>query len=223
MNERSGQPAESYWLYAAAGALLIGGPVLYELYTNHYPLRPEAIVLPLTACAIGALIAGIMLILLYYGKSFGFSSNLRTICAACGGGRHSTFFQYDWKAQKWNLLFLVGALIGGYIGANYMSNGLPVQISEHTISDIAKMGFSAPVSVQPSELFSTEAMFSLRGFIILAIGGFMVGFGTRWAGGCTSGHAISGLSNLQVPSLIAVIGFFAGGLIMTHLIMPLIF
>ena len=171
----------------------------------------------------GALIAGIMLLLLYFGKSFGFSSNLRTICAACGGGKHSTFFQYDWKAQKWNLLFLVGAFIGGFIGANYMSNGLPVQISENTISDIAEMGFSAPVSVQPSELFSNEAMFSLRGFILLAIGGFMVGFGTRWAGGCTSGHAITGLSNLQGPSLIAVIGFFAGGLIMTHLIMPLIF
>ncbi len=171
----------------------------------------------------GTLIAGIMLLLLYFGKSFGFSSNLRTICAACGGGKHSTFFNYDWKAQRWNLLFLVGALIGGYLGAHFLSNGEPIKISENTISDIAKLGFSAPVSVQPSELFSTAAMFSIRGFLILAAGGFMVGFGTRWAGGCTSGHAISGLSNLQLPSLIAVIGFFAGGLIMTHLIMPIIF
>jgi hypothetical protein len=51
----------------------------------------------------------------------------------------------------------------------------------------------------------------------------MVGFGSRYAGGCTSGHAISGLSDLQVPSLIAVVGFFIGGLIMTFFILPLIF
>lgn len=50
-----------------------------------------------------------------------------------------------------------------------------------------------------------------------------MGFGARWAGGCTSGHAISGLSNLQLPSLVAVLGFFAGGLLMTHLLFPLLF
>jgi uncharacterized membrane protein YedE/YeeE len=171
----------------------------------------------------GTMIASVMLLLLYFGKSFGFSSNLRTICAACGGGKHVSFFDFDWKAQTWNLVFLVGAFIGGYVAAHYFSTGEPVKISESTISDIALLGFSSPVSVQPGELFSNEVMFSLRGFLILAAGGFLVGFGTRWAGGCTSGHAISGLSNLQVPSLIAVIGFFAGGLIMTHLIMPLIF
>ena len=171
----------------------------------------------------GTLIASTMLLLLYFGKSFGFSSNLRTICAACGGGKQAAFFQYDWKAQRWNLMFLVGALVGGYLAAQFLSNGEPVQISESTIADIAMLGFSAPASVQPFELFSIEAMFSLKGFLILAAGGFLVGFGTRWAGGCTSGHAISGLSDLQLPSLIAVIGFFAGGLIMTHFIMPLIF
>ena len=120
-------------------------------------------------------------------------------------------------------MFLVGALIGGFLAAHFLSNGEPVKISESTIHDIAELGFSAPVSVQPFELFSMEAMFSMKGFLILAAGGFLVGFGTRWAGGCTSGHAISGLSNLQLPSLIAAIGFFAGGLIMTHFIMPLIF
>jgi uncharacterized membrane protein YedE/YeeE len=57
----------------------------------------------------------------------------------------------------------------------------------------------------------------------MVIGGFLVGFGTRYAGGCTSGHAISGLSNLQFASLIATIGFFAGGLIATHLLYPLLF
>jgi len=171
----------------------------------------------------GILIAGIMFVLLYFGKSFGFSSNLRTICAASGGGKFVKFFDFNWKSQMWNLMFLVGAIIGGFISAQFLSNGVPVQISESTIADLAKMGFAAPVSVQPEELFSLDAMMSLKGFLILAIGGLMVGFGSRWAGGCTSGHAISGLSDLQAPSLIAVVGFFAGGLLMTHLLMPLIF
>jgi len=74
----------------------------------------------------------------------------------------------------------------------------------------------------PASLFSWGSLFSLRGFILMVVGGFLIGFGTRYAGGCTSGHAIMGLSTLQLPSLIAVIGFFAGGLLMTHLFLPLI-
>ena len=72
----------------------------------------------------------------------------------------------------------------------------------------------------PVELFET---LTLKNIIILIIGGLLIGFGTRYAGGCTSGHAISGLSDLQLPSLIAVVGFFIGGLIMVHLLFPLIF
>ncbi|HMT28753.1 MAG TPA: YeeE/YedE thiosulfate transporter family protein [Bacteroidia bacterium] len=170
----------------------------------------------------GTLIAGIMFVLLYFGKSFGFSSNLRTICAAAGGGKLVKFFDFKWKTQIWNLVFLVGAILGGFIAKQYLSTGEPVLISENTITDLSAMGISAPVSVQPEELFSMEAIFTLKGFLILAFGGLMVGFGSRWAGGCTSGHAISGLSDLQLPSLIAVIGFFAGGLIMTHFLLPLI-
>ena len=171
----------------------------------------------------GLFIAGIMFVLLYFGKSFGFSSNLRTICAASGGGKFVKFFDFNWRSQMWNILFLIGAIIGGFISAQFLSTGEPVQISASTIADLAEMGFAAPESVQPNELYSPESAMSLKGFLILAIGGLMVGFGSRWAGGCTSGHAISGLSDLQVPSLIAVVGFFAGGLIMTHFIMPLIF
>ena len=103
-----------------------------------------------------------------------------------------------------------------------MSNGSPIAISENTISDLAKLGISKPTSAQPDELFSLEAMMSLKGFLVLAIGGLMVGFGSRYAGGCTSGHAISGLSDLQLPSLIATCCFFAGGLVMTWLILPYI-
>lgn len=171
----------------------------------------------------GAMIASIMFFLLFFGKSFGFSSNLRTICAAAGMGKKTKFFDFNWKKQIWNLVFLVGAIIGGFIAKQFLSSNVPVLISPETIADLGKLGFAAPSSLQPNELFGIDAMLSLKGLLILVFGGLMVGFGSRYAGGCTSGHAISGLSDLQVPSLIAVVGFFIGGLIMTFLIFPLIF
>ena len=171
----------------------------------------------------GTLIAGIMFFLLYFGQSFGFSANLRTICAAAGLGKKTKFFDFNWKAQTWNLVFLVGAIIGGFIAKQFLSSGAGVEISQATINDLSKLGIAAPTSLQPAELFSLDAILSIKGFLVLAVGGLMVGFGSRYAGGCTSGHAISGLSDLQVPSLIAVVGFFIGGLIMTFFILPLIF
>ena len=171
----------------------------------------------------GTMIAAIMFFLLYFGQSFGFSANLRTICAAAGLGKKTKFFDFNWKAQTWNLVFLVGAIVGGFIAKQFLSSDIGVAISPATINDLSKLGIAAPASLQPAELFSLDAILSIKGFLVLAIGGLMVGFGSRYAGGCTSGHAISGLSDLQVPSLIAVVGFFIGGLIMTFLIIPLIF
>jgi len=169
------------------------------------------------------MIAAIMFFLLYFGQSFGFSSNLRTICAAAGLGKSAKFFDFNWKAQIWNLVFLVGAILGGFITREFLSTDAPVLISEATIQDLSKLGIAAPVSLQPAELFGLDAVLSIKGFLLLAFGGLMVGFGSRYAGGCTSGHAISGLSDLQIPSLIAVMGFFIGGLLMTYLFLPLIF
>jgi uncharacterized membrane protein YedE/YeeE len=171
----------------------------------------------------GIVIAAIMFALLYFGQSFGFSSNLRTLCTVAGAGKKVKFFDFNWRTQIWNLVFLSGAIIGGFIAKNTMSDGSPVLISESTISALSEYGFAAPTSAQPDEIFSWDAVLSLKGFLVLSIGGLMVGFGARYAGGCTSGHAISGLSDLQVPSLVAVIGFFAGGLLMTHLLFPLLF
>jgi len=171
----------------------------------------------------GAMIAAIMFFLLFFGKSFGFSSNLRTICAATGIGKKVKFFDFNWKAQIWNLVFLIGAIIGGFIAKQFLSTDSAVPIAAETIRDLGKLGFAAPTSLQPKELFSIEAIFTFKGLMVLIFGGLMVGFGSRYAGGCTSGHAISGLSDLQMPSLIAVIGFFIGGLVMTFLIFPLIF
>jgi uncharacterized membrane protein YedE/YeeE len=171
----------------------------------------------------GALIAFIMVVLLYFGKSFGFSANLRTMCSVAGAGKRVKFFDFDWRKQSWNLLFLAGSIIGGYIAHTFMMDGEAVQISENTIRDLEALGIAAPEGIQPNEIFSWEFASSAKGMAFLVFGGLLVGFGARWAGGCTSGHAISGLSDLQVPSLIAVVGFFIGGLAMTHFILPLIF
>ena len=172
----------------------------------------------------GTLIALIMFSLLYFGQSFGFSSNLRTLCAAAGAGRVAPFFDFNWRSQRWNLAFLVGAILGGYISQEFLTApDAVVQVSAATQADLASIGFRAPEGAQPVELFGWEAVSTWRGFLVLAVGGLLVGFGARYAGGCTSGHAISGLSDLQLPSLLAVVGFFIGGLLMTHFLFPLIF
>lgn len=172
----------------------------------------------------GLLIGLIMLALTYFGKSFGMSSNLRTMCSALGAGKKVTFFDFDWRSQKWNLTVVLGAVLGGYIGNTYLSNGTGVQISETTKAELVTMGIDLPQgNLLPEQIFGMDAVMTLKGVLILFLGGLLIGFGTRYAGGCTSGHAISGLSNLQKPSLIAVIGFFIGGLLMVHLLLPLLF
>ena len=174
----------------------------------------------------GALIATVMLLLLLFNKSFGMSNTMRTICSIAGAGQKYSFFKFNWKIQKWNLAFMVGTAIGGLIASNFLASPEPVQISAATISHLQEWGVQAPSGKGsgfiPTDIFNFASLLSLKGFLLIVIGGFLIGFGARWAGGCTSGHAISGLSNLQLPSLIAVIGFFIGGLIMTHLLLPLI-
>ncbi len=170
----------------------------------------------------GIIIAGVMFTLIFFGKSFGFSSNFRTICAMSGGGKQCEFFDFHWRDQIWNLLFLVGTIIGGILAGTLLSNGTSVDISEATINDLAALGLAAPEGMQPKEIFSWDALTSASGWIMLVLGGFLVGFGSRYGGGCTSGHAISGLSAMQLPSLVAVIGFFIGGLFTTFVLLPLI-
>ena len=172
----------------------------------------------------GPMIALIMFLLIMVDKSFGMSSNLRTMCTICGAGNKADFFKFDWKSQKWNLVVVLGAVIGGFIGSYFLSTNTAVAINPETILELKSLGFeSAGTAYLPTELFDTKALLSIKNVLLLSIGGLLVGFGARYAGGCTSGHAISGLSNLQIPSLIAVIGFFIGGLTMIHFIFPLLF
>lgn len=170
----------------------------------------------------GAIIGLIVPALLLLGnKHFGISANLRHACAACFPS-NIAFFRYDWKKEVWNLFFVGGILLGGLITAQYLSDPAPIQVNTALVAELKGYGINDYGSFLPSEIFSWDSLFSLRGFILLVGGGFLVGFGARYAGGCTSGHSIMGLSDLQVPSLIATISFMAGGFIMANLILPFI-
>lgn len=172
----------------------------------------------------GPLIALTMFLLLIYGKKLGLSSNLRTMCTIGGAGRFSEFFRFDAKAQSWNLLFLLGTLIGGFIAATWLKDPEGILLSTDMVAKLSGLGFEpGNYGLLPAEIFGVDQMLSLSGMAVLVGGGVLVGFGARYAGGCTSGHAISGLSDLQWPSLLAVVGFFVGGLLMTHLFLPIIF
>ena len=174
----------------------------------------------------GVMIVFIMYLLLWFGGEFGVSSNLRTMCAMGGAGKHCGFFDFNWKNQIWNLIFILGAIIGGYIAVNVLASPEPVQIASSTQAYLTSVGIHTPQNISegrgyvPNEIFDTTNMWQAKNLLMLIIGGFLIGFGARYAGGCTSGHAISGLSNLQLPSLIAVIGFFIGGLLMAWIILP---
>lgn len=170
---------------------------------------------------VGGLIIGLTVpILLILGnKHFGISSSLRHICAACLPA-NIKFFKYDWKKEAWNLFFVGGIVLGAAIATVFLSNPEPVQVAPQLAAELSGYGITNYDGLVPSELFNFSSLFTLRGFLMIVVGGFLIGFGTRYAGGCTSGHAIMGLSNLQLPSLIATISFMAGGFIMANLILP---
>lgn len=161
-------------------------------------------------------------LLLIGNKVFGISSNLRHLCAMLPGSSRVAFFNYDWRRERWNLVFALGIILGGFVGGVLLANPEPLRVSASTVRDLEALGVRADGTLAPTALFSWQNLLSWRGLTLMVGGGFLVGFGSRYAGGCTSGHAISGLSNLQLPSLVAVIGFFAGGLLGTHLLLPLI-
>ncbi len=164
----------------------------------------------------------IPLLLLSGNKMLGVSSSFRHACAATVPANIS-FLKYDWKKETWNLLFVFGIILGGFLATSLIPNPEAVALSSATSSELNALGISNHEGLVPSEIFNWASLLTLPGFLIIVIGGFLIGFGARYAGGCTSGHAIMGISSLQWPSLVAVIGFFIGGLIITHLVYPLLF
>ncbi len=161
------------------------------------------------------------ILLLLGNKSFGISSSLRHVCAACLPTK-IPFFQYNWKKEIWNLFFVAGVLTGGFIAAQLLANPEPIKIHAGLAAELSSIGINDTTSLVPSDLFNWPALLTLKGIVMMIGGGFLVGFGTRYAGGCTSGHAIMGLSNLQWPSLVATCCFMAGGFIMANIILPFI-
>jgi uncharacterized membrane protein YedE/YeeE len=158
-------------------------------------------------------------LLIIGNKSFGISSSLRHICASCIPAGIS-FFKYDWKKEAWNLFFVLGIFIGGIIATQFLSNPNPIEIHPELSKELASYGITQIDGLLPSQLFNWNSLLTLKGFLMMVVGGFLVGFGTRYAGGCTSGHAIMGLSNLQWPSLVATICFMIGGFLVANFVLP---
>ncbi len=172
----------------------------------------------------GPLIALTLFLYFYFGQNFGASTNFETLCTMVGAGKVSDYFKKDWKERDFAMLFVIGLIIGGFISSNFLISNQTIDLNPKTIQELTDLGFTNVANQYfPDEIFSIEAIFSLKGFLILILSGVCIGFGTRYAGGCTSGHAITGLSSFQLPSLLAVIGFFIGGIIAVWFIIPNLF
>lgn len=174
--------------------------------------------------AIAGVLVGLTVptLLLVGNKKFGISSSLRHLCAMCIPANIS-FFKYDWKKEIWNIFFVLGILIGGFIASIFLTNPDAIEVSEKTRVSLATFGVTDFSQLMPVQIFNTDNIFTLKGLIFFVIGGFLVGFGTRYAGGCTSGHSIMGISNLQVPSLIATCCFMIGGFFSANVILTFLF
>ena len=141
---------------------------------------------------VSGLLIGMMVPALYVvvGRRFGVSASLRHIGAICAPRAKSDYLRrHNWRDHKWNLVFISGLLVGSFAGAQFLT--------------------SSRLEILP------EAANSVGGVVRLGFGGLLIGFGTRYAGGCTSGHTISGISNLNWPSFVATGAFFGGGLLST--------
>ncbi len=161
------------------------------------------------------------LLLLTGNKHFGISSSMRHICAACIPANIS-FFKYNWRKHIWNLLFVAGVTLGGTLGATVFHDKNDIAISEETKADLAELGITDFSGYVPKQIMDSSQFSNWQPWIFLVLGGFLVGFGTRYANGCTSGHSITGISMLQWNSMVATFFFFAGGLLITHFVYPLL-
>ena len=158
-------------------------------------------------------------LLLAGNKAFGISSSLKHICAICLPA-NIAYFKHDWRKEYWNLFFIAGIVIGGFIAVQFLNGQHQVNINPRTVAILKQQGVKDFNGLLPKDIFSFQQLLTLRGLIFMVAGGFLVGFGTRYAGGCTSGHSIMGLSTLQWSSLVATCCFMIGGFVMTWFILP---
>ena len=169
----------------------------------------------------GPMLSVLMIAMLYFGERFGISKSFEVACRIGGANKLSDFFDWDWRKYDWLIVFVVGAMGGGWLASNFLGSSEGIELNPVTVASLETYGFTmVGERYLPHEIFSWANLMSVPSMIMIVLGGFLVGFGTRYAGGCTSGHTISGISELQVPSMIATFGFFIGGLITTHFILP---
>lgn len=161
-------------------------------------------------------------LLLIGNKRLGVSSFMRHICASCFP-RKIPFFQYEWKKELWNIFFVIGIFLGGFIANQFLSNPEPIKVAEATKLALTEYGITDYSKILPIELFNFENLFNLKGLLFFVIGGLLIGFGSRYASGCTSGHSIMGIANLQWPSLLATCFFMIGGIFCAKVILPMFF
>lgn len=185
-------------------------------------MSPDLLVRPWPWYVTGPLIGLFAPVLLVVGnRVFGVSNNLRHMCAPFS--RRLEYFEYDWRKDGgWNLAFALGILVGGFIAGVLLRNPQPIDIAETTERALAALGIHDFNGLAPVEIFNWTTLATARGVVMILGGGFLVGFGTAYAGGCTSGHGISGVADLQPASMLALAGFFAGGIAATWFLLPLV-
>ncbi len=168
----------------------------------------------------GPMIGLMVPLLLWVGNHlFGVSSSLRHVCAAtvpCG----LPYFSYDWRKDLWNLWFVAGIAVGGVVAAGWLQGGGPEPLAPAMVERLRSMGLTGSGDLLPRELFDGSGALGGIGWGLVTVGGFLVGFGARYAGGCTGGHTIAGIATLQRASIIASIAFFVGGLVTARWFLP---
>jgi hypothetical protein len=163
------------------------------------------------------------LLLLSSNKHFGVSSSFRHACAAAFPKLRISYLRYNWKDESWSLVMMAGVIAGAALAVIFLGGNRMPGISEGAREMFLGWGLSDFSTLQPAEIFAPSRFGDPRNLIMLLGGGFMVGFGTRYGNGCTSGHAIMGLSLLSLGSLVATASFFLGGLLVSNIVVPALF
>lgn len=154
-------------------------------------------------------------------KRFGISSSFRHLCTL--SPVKPKFFNYSLSEHGWNLVFVLGLVIGGFLASNFLSASPDLVIAAQTKSQLMTLGFTDFSGLAPKQLFADFGSLTIIQLLVLVISGFAIGLGTTYAGGCTSGHTITGISLMRLGSITATVGFFIGGLFATHVLFNLIF